>query len=326
MKADKQLQDALNDCIDHLLQGETVQECLGRYPHLVDTLAPLLRVASTTLQATTCVRSTPELRARILAQVLARGQSRAQKRGWLPQALRPWLLAPMTAVLLVGAFWGISSASASSIPGDPLYPVKTVRERVALAVTRSPEGKARLSAALARRRAEEVEILMARGEDEERLEELFKHMAVHARQAADYWTSISEEEEERRAGAPPADEGTLSILTPGPPTPWPPRAAPTPKEVPPLLATRAVPLPPGLARKEAVRLEVRRALMEHVQAQEARWQEALRRAPPHARPRLEQAHSQWRQQVQEALQTLDKPVLPPLKSEHPDRPSHPRRP
>ncbi|MFN3974596.1 MAG: DUF5667 domain-containing protein [Dehalococcoidia bacterium] len=330
VKTDKQLQDALNDCIDRLLQGQTVQECLMHYPNLANDLAPLLQVASTTLHTAARLRSTPEMRGRILAQVLARSQPRRQGRGWLSQALRPWFLAPAAAVLFLGAFWGVSSASANSTPGDPLYPVKTIRERVAIAITRSPEGKARLAATLARQRAEEAETLVARGKDGEALEGLLLQMAAYARQAADYWASIPEEGfeefEEGGLGAPRAKEGASSQQKPKHPATQPPRITPAAQGEPLPSANYAIPLPPGLARKEAVRLEVWRVLIERVQAQEAHWQEVLRRAPPQARPGLEQAHLKWRQRVQEALQVLDRPVLPPAERKGPHRPIRPKQP
>lgn len=293
MKREQAIREALNDCIDRLLRGESVQECLHLYPSLATELAPLLQVASASLKATMHLRSTPQLRARILAQVLAQRDTRRPQRRWVFSRLRPWLLAPAISMLLIGAFWGVAGASANSAPGNPLYPVKTFRERVALAMARSPEAQARLNAALARRRAEEADRLLARGEDGEALEGLFYRMALHTRQAASYLAKIPEDEESE-------EEPHMPLATESRPAPVEGRSLP-----------RAVPLPPGLARREALRLEVRRELLEHLKTRDARWQEALRRAPPDARPRLEQAYRQWRQQAQEALQALGQPLPQP---------------
>lgn len=51
---DQRLLDALNDCIDCLGQGATLEQCLGRYPELADELRPLLRsgLATGRLRAT----------------------------------------------------------------------------------------------------------------------------------------------------------------------------------------------------------------------------------------------------------------------------------
>ncbi|MCS7207009.1 MAG: DUF5667 domain-containing protein [Dehalococcoidia bacterium] len=304
MKRDKELQEALSDCLDRLLRGVSVEDCLRLYPSLAADLAPLLQVAFASLKATAHLRSTPEMRARILAQVLAQRRDAAPRRRWLPQILRPWLLAPTAAVLLLGAFWGVSTASANSAPGDALYPVKTFRERVSLALARSPEAKARLATALARQRAEEMDKLISRGKDGEALEGLFHRMAVHARQAAAYWADI-----------PTADEEATQVPSQTDLPPTPAALSPSP---------RAIPLPPGRARREAVRLEVRRELLEHLQVRDARWQEALRRAPPQARPSLEQAYHQWRQQIQEVLQALDNPPPRPVPPQRPGHPIPPR--
>jgi hypothetical protein len=273
MTREQEIREALSACLDRLLAGATVEECLRLYPSLARDLEPLLRTASTLLQTTASVSPTPEVRARVLANVLAGGQERRPRgrRGVL--GWRPWMLAPLAAALLGVAVWGVSGAAAQSLPGDPLYPVKTWQERITLTLTPSPGGKARLAATLGQRRAQEAERLLARGEGGKELEALLHRMALHAHQAASYWARI-----------PGDDPSRGPALGPGP---------------------RARPLPPGLARKEAVRQEVRRMLQEMVASQDPHWQEIVRRAPPGRRPALERAYQQWREEVYKALRSLE---------------------
>ena len=52
----------------------------------------------------------------------------------LAPALRPWTIALVAVVALVVTGWGTTTTAANSVPGDELYPVKTVQERFVLAV------------------------------------------------------------------------------------------------------------------------------------------------------------------------------------------------
>jgi len=48
-KEGRELEEALNDCVDRLIEGESIQRCLARYPQWSSELEPLLETAQTVL-------------------------------------------------------------------------------------------------------------------------------------------------------------------------------------------------------------------------------------------------------------------------------------
>ena len=81
----------------------------------------------------------------------------------LPVSLR-WAAAAAMCVALVTAFLAGSRAmaSASSLPGDPFYPVKRAAESVQLALAFAPEQRAALEQAMQERRLAEVHAILER--------------------------------------------------------------------------------------------------------------------------------------------------------------------
>ena len=51
MKQDKQFDNILNECLDRVLRGETIERCLQSYPDQARELEPLLRTALAAKQA-----------------------------------------------------------------------------------------------------------------------------------------------------------------------------------------------------------------------------------------------------------------------------------
>ena len=163
--------NALNDCLERLAAGDSVAECLTRYPEHADELAPLLRMGQTTMQVSQ--RATPSAsgRARGMARMqaaLSEGRDRRRRRWQLPGISWRLISTPVAATLAVVfltivAAGGTTVASADSIPGEPLYPVKSIRESVEERIARSGEGKAQVHAKLARERGREMRELIVRG-------------------------------------------------------------------------------------------------------------------------------------------------------------------
>ena len=81
-----------------------------------------------------------ELRARRLAPATATGRTRWWA-GGLPNRRLAWLAAGLAAWLTLGG--GAVWAAERSLPGDNLYPIKTWRQEVRIAVARNPEARAR---------------------------------------------------------------------------------------------------------------------------------------------------------------------------------------
>lgn len=151
--------NALDDCLYRLRAGDTISACLERYPDHARELKSLLE----TVEFAEALRFTELPR----PQALARGRQRflteaARLRAEQHTAERS-LLATVRAFFtagMAGPAWGraaaaivvvlllfgtvsgvVVQASASSLPGDPLYPVKQVTRQVQLITIRNPQAR-----------------------------------------------------------------------------------------------------------------------------------------------------------------------------------------
>ena len=189
----QQFNDALNDCLDRLVRGEDINECLRRYPDRADELEPLLYVAQATIRAAESAKPDPDAKARNFARFSQAVEAmpkrtppaqtseprRTAPRRWnwrwnwrALSRLMPWRWAPpmrpavaAMALLLVFALGagGVTAASEDSVPGEALYWVKTTRESVERRLPRSDDGRAMYEARLAHTRGDEMGKLIQRG-------------------------------------------------------------------------------------------------------------------------------------------------------------------
>ena len=174
--------EALNDCLERLKSGESVYDCLRRHPDLADELEPLLQVAVATMRAAESATPDADAKARNFARFSDALDARARttpraapkpKRGFrwrLPSlgfAIPAPLARPLAVVALCVAVFatgiGATTAASNSVPGEPLYWVKTARESVEQRIPRSDMGRANYQARLAQTRADEARALMSRG-------------------------------------------------------------------------------------------------------------------------------------------------------------------
>ena len=174
---DEHLAYILDRCIERIASGESVSSCLASYPDDREELEPLLRVASATVKAVSAVEPSQVAKARGLRMlndaVAERGAKRRSFFGWLaawqPPAPRTLVAKPLLAgiaVLLVasGLAFGADRAAADSVPGDPLYWVKTRRENLSLMMPKSDAARAQEHARLAKVRSDEVGQLVRMGD------------------------------------------------------------------------------------------------------------------------------------------------------------------
>jgi len=164
----KEFDNIFNDCLERLLlKGESLQQCLARYPEQAAELKPLLETALAAREATT-IQPRPDFRARARYEFnsalkeTAAGKSRPSW-GWFPR----WatVMAIILAVVLAGG--GTVVAADSSMPDSPLYSVKLATEQVRLTLTPSQIAKARLCAQLADRRVAEIAYMADKGDVEQ---------------------------------------------------------------------------------------------------------------------------------------------------------------
>ena len=165
----------LDRCLAHIATGdETIDSSLHRYPDQSGQLAILLTIAE---QARAVPAPAPlstnrrlALESRILQQA-RQLQAKPVRRATAPR-LPVWRrgLAPLLASFVV-LFLLLGSAvtvSASSVPGDVLYPIKRTAEQVRLTLA-TVQQQSELHLEFAQRRLEELRVLADRGDVSEEL-------------------------------------------------------------------------------------------------------------------------------------------------------------
>ncbi len=185
------LEEALEACLEAMARGEPLEACLERYPEQAEALRPLLETGAALMQVR-LPEPRPEAvaagRARVLAALRRQAvSSRTSRRyrGWKGGIGLPFLrpkrgernkevrtmrrpvpvalaLALVLAVILGGG--GVVKAAQGSLPGDVLYPVKQVQEKVELALALTPEQRVMERLEQAQRRLQEAQALAAQGE------------------------------------------------------------------------------------------------------------------------------------------------------------------
>lgn len=175
----------LDEALDRLNAGESIEECLTHYPGVAHELEPLLRAACMVKEQAE-IPLPPDMEewltvGRCEIETLAR--QRLSRRAFVfagEQAPRPlprrpfapffrglsyhriprFAVVALAALMLVFVTSAINTASASSLPGDVLYPWKLTRETVTLALTPDPADRSLLRVEYANHRVTELQALV----------------------------------------------------------------------------------------------------------------------------------------------------------------------
>jgi hypothetical protein len=164
VKRDKEFNNILDECLEYILvEGETAEQCLKRYPDCATELEPLLKTAVATSEAL-AIQPDAEYKARAryhLRSVLedVKPGKRAPILSWQPR----WAMAMVVLLAVVVVGGGTVVAADNSMPDNPLYPVKLATEQVRVALTPSDIGKAELYATLVDRRVAEIASMVDKG-------------------------------------------------------------------------------------------------------------------------------------------------------------------
>lgn len=165
--------NVLNECLDRMLQGESIEQCLGRYPEQARELEPLLRTAQTARMAS-AIQPRTEFKAKArfefqsaLRDMSAKKSQRTSIFPWRWQWQTGWAIALVAIMIVVISGGGTVMAAGGSMPDNTLYSVKLATEKVHLAFTFSDIQKAELNAEFADRRVEEIIYLAVRGTPED---------------------------------------------------------------------------------------------------------------------------------------------------------------
>jgi len=167
MGRESEFENILDECLERMIKGETVEDCLAWHPEHAAELEPLLRTALETREAI-AIGPRPEFRQRAgnEFQAAVRDMQPKGSRGFFRWQVR-WMapVAIIIGLLMVGS--GTVLAAGSSLPDEPLYRVKLAAESVQMAFTPSSLGKAELYARFADRRVDEIISMAEKGKVEQ---------------------------------------------------------------------------------------------------------------------------------------------------------------
>ena len=187
----RKFDDILNECLERIAAGEDIQQCADRYPQHREELVPLLGVAAGTMGVAATPPNVAQAKARgltRLTQALAEHGAPEKPRVpffWRPVA-RPIVIGLAAVLLTAMAAGGTTVAATNSLPGNPLYWVKTTKENITLRLPRSDIQTAKMHAGLAQERGKEMRRLIAKGRIDEaelvagRMRGHLSKSAVHA--------------------------------------------------------------------------------------------------------------------------------------------------
>ncbi len=309
MKKSSQFENILDECLERLIKGETVERCLESYPEQALELEPLLRTAQETREAAAI---TPRAHFKARARYEFRSALRtelSQKTGSLSVLRRGWVVALMVISILLVSGGGTALAAGNSMPDSPLYQVKLATEQVQLALTPSALGKAQLCARLADRRVVEIIYLANKGNAkqveaatqrlDERLTALVELVSIEGVEtvALEEAPRLLTEEPAMTPLAPSLQPETVPAPTPSPPT----VTAPLPEEEVDEGATGAEDYPVGGNNRLGLRMMLANYLENHPDA----LRTALEKAPPSLRAALHRAIIVSEKSYREALAAMD---------------------
>ncbi len=155
------IEDIFNECCEKVLAGMPVEEVIRQYPNYAKELRELLSVVEG-------IRDVPPLKIldqKMISCLIKVGEEiqRQRERSFSARLNRlfffpspAWARGFALALAIVFVTWGTVNVSASSVPGDPLYLVKLVSEKIRYFLTVNPEGQMELKIVFSERRSKEL--------------------------------------------------------------------------------------------------------------------------------------------------------------------------
>ncbi len=320
MKKSREVDNLLEECLQRMSRGESIEQCLAAHPQQAAELEPLL---CTALKARSVagIRPSPEFRDKARLEfrraVYEAGQSKPHGYGfflWHPR----WATVAISALVMVLAGGGTLAAASSSMPDDVLYPVKLTTENVRVALTTSPIGKAELLANFADTRVTEIVKMAEKGKADkveqasEKLDEHLQKIATLAapERAQDKGTGTLSAPAPRSAAPPPTPSPRPSATpTPNRVAPAPavtPSAKPTPNQVAPAAAPSTLAKRNDQEKAKTPQDKVKEIVTNRAAANSAALEAALKKAPETVKPALRKAIDKSDSGYKKAGEALDR--------------------
>lgn len=155
------IEDIFNECCEKMLGGMSVEEVIRQYPNNAEELGELLSMAQKMKDVPPLKVSEQELISCLIkvGEAIQRQKessfsARLNRLFFFPSVA--WARGFACALAIVFVAWGTINVSASSVPGEPLYFVKLMTERVKYFLTINPEGRMELKMVYSQRRSREL--------------------------------------------------------------------------------------------------------------------------------------------------------------------------
>ena len=216
MNKNREFENIFDDCLERLARGDTLMQCLESHPEQAEQLEPLLRTAQMARE-TSAILPHPEFRARARSEFHSALQEAVSKKRPSLFGLRTRLVTAMVAlsIILVSGGGTVVMAS-SSMPDNPLYPLKLASEEVQMVLTPSDIDKAEVCFMQADRRVDEIVYLADKGDAQqvdvaaERLDECLETLVEIASPEE---AEVVEEEALPRVLTVPTEEASVDGAT-----------------------------------------------------------------------------------------------------------------
>ena len=164
------IEDILDNCLERLFKGESIEDCLRDYPWQASELEPLLKTSLALLQKSAAIQPNPEFKANVGSQLqgmLRAKRDKAEKKAMGSIWRRRWAVAMSTVLVVLLAGIGTVAASADALPDESLYAVKLATEQARIALAFSGTDRVELHIQFAERRATEIAEMARQGESGE---------------------------------------------------------------------------------------------------------------------------------------------------------------
>jgi len=163
---DAALETQLIECLSALESGEPIEQILARYPEDATRLRPMLEtaVALPALRMEPSQEVKSKSRKAFLVQAAAlSGTVRPRRARFFSRPLATFAAMALAFVIVSG----VVAASASALPGDPLYSVKRLVEDARLSLASDTPSRDALFAQFYQERIDEITALLAAGREAE---------------------------------------------------------------------------------------------------------------------------------------------------------------
>jgi hypothetical protein len=150
-------EDILNSCLESMLHGASINDCLKAYPGQAAELEPLLKTCAALSHKSAGIKASPELRRIVfshLQETLRAKPVIARERFFFWH--RRWAVSLASIAIIFASATGIFAISEKAMPDEFFYPAKLASEQMELVLTLSTPDKAKLHIQFAQRRTEEM--------------------------------------------------------------------------------------------------------------------------------------------------------------------------